>query len=308
MADNANDDRLDQHLVARGLFSSRSKAREGIIQGLVQIDGAIARKPGRMVRPGARVELVGEPMPYVSRGGVKLAHALQFFEIDVDGRVALDLGASTGGFVEVLLERGARTVYAVDVGRDQLDDRLRDDARVVALEGFNARDLDEESVAERPEIITCDVSFISLKLVLPAALALAAPGAVLVALIKPQFEAGREAVGNGGIVRDAEIRAAVCDDIERWIAAHDGWRTGDLTPAPIPGGDGNQEFLIVARKGRSGMPVADPHHHRPITFLLGGLFRAIGTFFVCVRCVPLERGSNRACVYRDDNPTNERTL
>jgi Predicted rRNA methylase len=183
----------------------------------------------------------------VSRGGVKLAHALDCFSIDPAGCVCLDVGASTGGFTDVLLSRAASRVYAVDVGRNQLAWNLRQDSRVVVLERTNARALSREHVPERVDLIVADVSFISLTLVLPAAMAVAGASATLVALIKPQFEAGRDQVGKGGIVRDAAVRQSVCGRISAWIAAQSGWQVLGLTESPIAGADGNVEFLIAAR-------------------------------------------------------------
>jgi 23S rRNA (cytidine1920-2'-O)/16S rRNA (cytidine1409-2'-O)-methyltransferase len=184
----------------------------------------------------------------VSRGGVKLAHALDHFAIDVAGLVALDIGASTGGFTDVLLTRGAAKVYAVDVGRGQLAWKLRQDARVVVREGVNARHLTPAEVPEPVDVITCDASFIGLRTVLPTALALAKPGALLVALIKPQFEAGPKSVGKGGVVRDPEVHRAVCKAAASWINSQPGWSMVGLTESPITGPAGNREFLLFARK------------------------------------------------------------
>jgi 23S rRNA (cytidine1920-2'-O)/16S rRNA (cytidine1409-2'-O)-methyltransferase len=184
----------------------------------------------------------------VSRGGVKLAHALQYFAIDVSGLVALDIGASTGGFVDVLLTNGAARVHAVDVGRGQLAWKLRQDERVVVHDGANARYLTADEIGEAVDIVTCDASFIGVATVLPAALALARPRARLVALVKPQFEAGPGAVGKGGVVRDAQIHRAVCDAAASWIAAQ-GWEVVGLTESPITGPAGNKEFLLHARRG-----------------------------------------------------------
>jgi 23S rRNA (cytidine1920-2'-O)/16S rRNA (cytidine1409-2'-O)-methyltransferase len=193
---------------------------------------------------------------YVSRGGIKLAHALDHFRLDPAGRTALDIGASTGGFTDVLLRRGARLVYAVDVGYGQLDWRLRNDEKVVALERTNARNLSRAEVPEPVEAIAADTSFISLKLVLPAALALAAPGAWLVALVKPQFEVGKGQVGKGGVVRDPGLHQAVCEDIARWLADQQGWQVQGVVESPITGPKGNREFLIAARLGRCAPCIA----------------------------------------------------
>jgi 23S rRNA (cytidine1920-2'-O)/16S rRNA (cytidine1409-2'-O)-methyltransferase len=190
----------------------------------------------------------GKDHPWVGRGGLKLDHALKHFGLDVAGRVALDLGASTGGFTDVLLAHGAGKVYAVDVGHGQLAWKLRQDARVVVLEKTNVRELDRGLIPEPIGAIVADLSFISLKTALPAALALAAPGALVVALVKPQFEAGREQVGKGGIVTDATVHEAVCRDIEAWLGDQPDWQVLGLTESPITGADGNREFLIAARK------------------------------------------------------------
>jgi 23S rRNA (cytidine1920-2'-O)/16S rRNA (cytidine1409-2'-O)-methyltransferase len=240
--------RLDQALVERGLFASRARAREAVLSGFVSVDGAPARKPAQSVDAGSSLTLTGAPLPYVSRAAPKLAHGLDHFTLDVSGLVALDLGASTGGFTQLLLERGAALVYAVDVGHGQLAPEIASDARVVALERLNARDLTSEHVPEPPQIIVCDVSFIGLRLALPAALALAAPGAHLVALVKPQFEVGRANIGKGGVVRDEALQTQACDEIATWLRDEMGWRVLGVTPSPIEGADGNREFLIAARR------------------------------------------------------------
>jgi 23S rRNA (cytidine1920-2'-O)/16S rRNA (cytidine1409-2'-O)-methyltransferase len=184
----------------------------------------------------------------VSRGGVKLAHALDQFGIDPSGKVALDIGASTGGFTDVLLARGARRVYAVDVGHGQLAWKLRQDARVIVLERRNARHLTRAEIPEAPDIIVCDASFIGLTLVLPPALALAAPEAQLVALIKPQFEVGKGRVGKGGVVRDPALHREVCERITAWLDAQPGWQVAGLVESPLRGPEGNLEFLVYARR------------------------------------------------------------
>lgn len=207
-------------------------------------------KPGQRVAADAAIEVRGRDHPWASRGGVKLAHALDHFAIEPLGLVCLDVGASSGGFTDVLLQRGAARVYAVDVGHGQLDWRLRNDARVVVLERTNVRELTADHVPEPPDLIVCDVSFIGLRTALPAALALAAPGAALVALIKPQFEVGRARVGRKGVVRDAALHAEVCETIRAWLDGEPGWRVAGLTESPILGPEGNREFLIAARKGR----------------------------------------------------------
>ena len=206
-------------------------------------------KPGAPIAADSPLEVRGKEHPWVSRGGVKLAHGLDHFAIDPQGMIALDIGASTGGFTDVLLERGAARVYAVDVGRAQLAWKLRTDPRVVALEGVNARTLGGYRIPQPVGLIVCDASFIGLATVLPAALALAAPEAYLVALIKPQFEAAREDVGKGGVVRDAAIRQAVCDRIRDWLDGLAGWSVLGVVESPITGHEGNVEYLIAARHG-----------------------------------------------------------
>ena len=205
-------------------------------------------KPGHSFADDIPLEVRGGDHPWVSRGGVKLAHALDEFEIRIDGCVALDIGASTGGFTDVLLSRGAAKVYAVDVGRGQLAWRLQSDDRVVRLERTNARRLSNEQVPEPVDIVTCDASFIGLRTILPAPLALVRPGGVAVALIKPQFEVGRERVGKRGIVRDLMLHTEVCEAIRDWFADDMGWEIVGITESPIQGADGNVEFLIAARR------------------------------------------------------------
>ncbi len=249
--------RLDELLVARGLAASRTRAQALVMAGRVRSGATRLDKPGRLVPADLPLELEGGPeTEWASRGAAKLIAALDAFAIDPAGRVALDIGASTGGFTDVLLRRGARRVYAVDVGRGQLLWRLRTDPRVVALEGVNARHLGSEQVPEPVELVTCDVSFISLELVLPPALGLCAPEAVLVALIKPQFEAGREAVGKGGVVRDPAVHERICAEIAAWLGAQPGWRVLGIVPSPLLGPAGNREFLIAARRG--GEAVSPP--------------------------------------------------
>jgi len=239
--------RIDRLLVTRGLFDSRAKAQAAIAAGLVTADDVVIAKPSDTVPADARLH--AEPAhPWVSRGGVKLAAALDHFAadpaFDPRDRVCLDVGASTGGFTQVLLARGARRVYAVDVGRSQLHESVRALPQVISLEATDIRTLDPVSFPERPQFITVDVSFISLKLVLPAALTLAATPACLLALIKPQFEAGRADVKKG-IVRDPLVHARVCTDVSARVAAL-GWTVADTVPSPIAGGDGNHEFFIGA--------------------------------------------------------------
>lgn len=238
-------DRIDRLLVERGLFPSRAKAQAAIEAGLVRAGDALVRKASEAIAVDASLH-ASAAHPYVSRGGVKLAAALDHFGFDPQGRVCLDVGASTGGFTQVLLERGAKRVYAVDVGRGQLHQSLRARPEVVSLEEIDIRKLSPSLLSEPPDFVTLDVSFISLKLVLPAALALVKSPAQMVALIKPQFEAGRALVKKG-IVRDPQVHAAVCDGIAAFVAAL-GWRGFGIIPSPIAGGDGNAEFLLGAAK------------------------------------------------------------
>jgi 23S rRNA (cytidine1920-2'-O)/16S rRNA (cytidine1409-2'-O)-methyltransferase len=241
--------RLDQALVERGLAESRSAAQAMIMAGLVFAGEKRLDKPGQAIHEGTSLEVRGAPHPWVSRGGLKLAHGLQRFALDVKGAIALDIGASTGGFTDVLLANGAGRVYAVDVGHGQLAWKLRTDGRVIVLEKTNARVLDAALVPEAPDIVVCDASFIGLKTVLPASLALAKPGAHLVALIKPQFEVGKGKVGKGGVVRDPALHQQVCDEISQWLRDDMNWRVIGLTQSPITGPEGNVEFLIAAKKG-----------------------------------------------------------
>jgi 23S rRNA (cytidine1920-2'-O)/16S rRNA (cytidine1409-2'-O)-methyltransferase len=238
--------RLDELLVERGLAESRTRAQALVMAGLVFSGDRRLDKPGMLIDEDTALVVKGRDHPWVSRGGVKLAHALDRFGIDPAGLVCLDVGASTGGFTDVLLSRGAARVYAVDVGRGQLAWRLRVDPRVVLLERVNARDLTRALIPEPIDLVVCDVSFISLTLALPAALILAAPGARLVALVKPQFEAGRSQVGKGGIVRDPDARREVCERISAWVAAQPGWRVSGLIDSPIAGTEGNLEYLLAA--------------------------------------------------------------
>ena len=240
--------RADRLLVARGLVPSRTQAQEAIESGRVFSAGRAVARAAETLPEDAPLEVRPPAHPYVSRGGVKLAHALDHFGIDPDGAVALDLGASTGGFTDVLLRRGARRVYAVDVGHGQLAPEIRNDPRVIALEGVNARYLTSADIPDPIDLIVCDVSFISLTLVLPPALDLVRPGSCLVALIKPQFEAGPGGVGKGGIVRDPAVRDAARAKIADWLAAQPGWAVEGTVESPIAGGDGNREFLLAARR------------------------------------------------------------
>jgi 23S rRNA (cytidine1920-2'-O)/16S rRNA (cytidine1409-2'-O)-methyltransferase len=240
--------RLDTLLVARGLAESRARAQALVLAGVVWSEGRRLDKPGTSLAPDAALEVRGPDHPWVSRGGIKLAHALDHFKIEVGGANALDIGASTGGFTDVLLERGARHVYAVDVGHGQLAWKLRQDARVTVLERVNARYLTQREIPEAPDLIVCDASFISLTVLLPAALALAAPAARLVALIKPQFEVGKGRVGKGGVVRDPALHREVCERITAWLEAQPGWHVQGVTQSPIRGPEGNIEFLAFARR------------------------------------------------------------
>jgi 23S rRNA (cytidine1920-2'-O)/16S rRNA (cytidine1409-2'-O)-methyltransferase len=239
-------ERADRLLVARGLFESRARAQAAIAAGRVTADGAPVRKASEEI-PSAAIITAEPEHPYVSRGGVKLAAALDHFRLDVSGRVCLDVGASTGGFSEVLAMRGARRIYAVDVGRDQLHQRLHGRDDIVSMEQTDIRALDPSRLSESPDFATIDVSFISLKLVLPAAGKLLKAQATLVALIKPQFEAQRRN-SKKGIVRDPAVHTAICDDIAACLISL-GWRVGGLMPSPIPGGDGNREFFVEAERG-----------------------------------------------------------
>ena len=240
--------RLDKLLVARGLVESRTRAQALVCAGLVWSGDRRLDQSSAIIAADAPLEVRGRDHPWVSRGGVKLAHALDHFAVDPAGAIALDIGASTGGFTEVLLVRGAKRVYAVDVGHGQLAETLRRDARVVPLERRNARHLTQTDIAEAPDLIVCDASFISLTAVLPAALTLAAPRARLVALIKPQFETGKGAVGKGGVVRDPDRRRDICERIAAWLAAQPGWEVLGLVESPLLGGDGNVEYFIDATK------------------------------------------------------------
>lgn len=239
--------RLDAAMVARGLVQTRARAADLVRRGAVLVDGIAARKAGQSVGAGARIDVDAVANQWVARSGAKLAGALDQFGFAVDGLVALDIGASTGGFTEVLLARGAARVYAVDVGSGQLHARIAADSRVVSLEGVDARALSRREVPEPVDVIVADVSFISLKQALPVPLSLTGDRASLVVLVKPQFEAGRAEVGKRGIVREDGVRRAVVDDIAAWITAH-GWRVvGDMV-SPLPGKEGNIEHLIGAVK------------------------------------------------------------
>jgi len=240
--------RADVALVERGLAESRARAQALIMAGKVFAGERRVAKSGDTLREDAPLEVRGQDHPWVSRGGLKLAHALDHFGIDPAGLVCLDVGASTGGFTDVLLQHGAARVYAVDVGHGQLAWRLRTDERVVVLERTNARNLTPDLVPEPVDLIVCDASFIGLEVVLTAPMALAAPGARLVALIKPQFEVGPGRVGKGGVVRDPALHQEVCDRIRAWLDGEPGWRVLGVTASPIAGPEGNIEFLIAAER------------------------------------------------------------
>lgn len=240
--------RADLLLVALGLAESRARAQALILAGKVFSDTKRVEKAGDLLADGAPLEVRGQDHPWVSRGGLKLAHALAHFGLNPEGRVCLDLGASTGGFTDVLLQHGAARVYAVDVGHGQLAWKLRQDPRVVVLEKTNARYLDATAIPEAIGALVCDASFIGLRTILPAPLALCAPGAFAVALIKPQFEAGPGQVGKGGVVRDAALHRSICAMIADWWAALPGWQVLGITESPITGPEGNKEFLIAARR------------------------------------------------------------
>jgi 23S rRNA (cytidine1920-2'-O)/16S rRNA (cytidine1409-2'-O)-methyltransferase len=238
--------RADQFLVQKGHAASRSEAQAAIHAGLVRVDGEVVAKPSKIISEDAAI-IYAKPHPYVSRGGTKLAAAMEHFHLSSEDRVCLDIGASTGGFSEVLLLDGATRVYAVDVGHGQMHPRLRRDPRLVVCDGVNARDLGAARLSERPVAVTVDVSFIGLRLVLPPALEFAQAGAWMVALVKPQFEVGRDYLGKGGIVRDSERQAQAVAEIKAFITQAR-WKVLGHIDSPILGGDGNREFLIAAQK------------------------------------------------------------
>jgi 23S rRNA (cytidine1920-2'-O)/16S rRNA (cytidine1409-2'-O)-methyltransferase len=240
--------RLDQLLVDRGLVESRTKAQALVLAGRVWSGDRRLDKAGAALPVDVPLLVRGRDHPWVSRGGIKLAHALDHFGIDPKDKVALDIGASTGGFTDVLLSRGAKRVYAVDVGHGQLAWKLRQDPRVVVRERCNARHLTASEVPEAPDLVVCDASFIGLETVLPASLALAASDAQLVALIKPQFEVGPDRVGKGGVVREPELHREVCERIVAWLNAQADWHVDGVTESPIRGPEGNIEFLVAARR------------------------------------------------------------
>lgn len=241
----AGKQRLDQTLVDRGLADSREKAKRLILAGLVRVNGQTRDKPGENIASDSSVELI-EKLPYVGRGGLKLQAALIEFRIDVNGSVCLDVGASTGGFTDCLLQRGAARVYAIDVGTGQLDWRLRNDPRVIVREGLNARYLKYDDLGEPVDLAVCDVSFISVTLIVPRIVTVLREGGEMVILVKPQFEAGRGQVGKGGIVRDPGVRLAARAKVEETVKRL-GFQS-DTIECPVPGAEGNREFLLHARK------------------------------------------------------------
>ncbi len=238
--------RIDQLIVDRGLAESRTRAQALIMAGLVFVGTRKIDKPGQTVADDAVIDVKGRDHPWVSRGGVKLAHGLDHFGWAVEGAVAIDVGSSTGGFTDVLLSRGAARVYAVDSGTNQLAWKLRQDPRVIVHEQTSARILTAVHIPEPVDLIVCDASFIALAKVLAVPLGFARPGARALVLVKPQFEAGREEVGKGGVVRDPAVHARVCDDVAAWFDTQ-GWRVDGVSPSPITGPEGNVEFLLAAR-------------------------------------------------------------
>ncbi|RJG45998.1 TlyA family RNA methyltransferase [Mesorhizobium sp. DCY119] len=241
--------RLDELLVARGLFASRSRARDAIERGTVTVDGTVAAKAGQGVSPEAVIAVDDPAQAYVSRAALKLIAGLDHFSIDPSGCTALDIGASTGGFTQVLLERGAAHVVAIDVGHGQMHESLKADPRVRCIEGLNARELSAGDLnGHAPDLIVSDVSFISLKLALPPALDLAQSGAHGIFLVKPQFEAGREAIGKGGLLKNPADAPLIAEALKEWLDAVPGWRAIGICPSPIEGSDGNREFLLAGVK------------------------------------------------------------
>jgi 23S rRNA (cytidine1920-2'-O)/16S rRNA (cytidine1409-2'-O)-methyltransferase len=240
-------ERLDRLLAQRGLLGSREQARRAIMAGLVRVEGRLVDKPGTLVAVEAEVEVAGPARRFASRGGEKLAHALDHFSVDPAGWICLDVGASTGGFTDCLLQRGASRVYAMDVGRGQLDQRLRQDERVVVMEGVNARYLTPEDLPEPVQLATVDVSFISLGKLVPALHPLIVPGGLLLSLIKPQFEVGRREVGKGGVVRDEEVRSRVIRQVAADLAAI-GFVSRGIVDTPIHGAKGNREAFACLER------------------------------------------------------------
>lgn len=239
--------RIDQLLCERGLVESRTRAQALIMAGLVFVSTRKIDKPGQMVAADADIEVKGRDHPWVSRGGVKLAHGLDHFGWDITGAVAIDVGASTGGFTDVMLQRGVARVYAVDSGTNQLAWKLRQDSRVVVHEQTSARILTKTHIPEPVDLIVCDASFIALAKVMAVPLGFAKVGARALVLVKPQFEAGREEVGKGGVIRDPNVHARVCDEVAAWFATQ-GWTVDGVVASPITGPEGNVEFLLAARR------------------------------------------------------------
>ncbi len=244
---NGQKQRADQLLLARGFFDSRAKAQAAIEAGLVSADGVIVRKASQEIPVRARLEAEAVH-PYVSRGGIKLAHAMQYFGISAKDKICLDVGASTGGFCDVLLRDGATKIYAIDTGHDQFHASMRGRKQIVLMEGFDVRNLAPGDIPEPVQLVTIDVSFISLALVLPSALAVCDRRADLIALIKPQFEVGKANIGKGGIVKDETLYEGVFERIRTRLQDLR-WQTREIIPSPVTGGDGNREFLIAATKG-----------------------------------------------------------
>jgi len=240
--------RLDQLLVTLSFFASRSRARDAIQRGTVTVDGKVVTKPGTLFTEEAQIAIDDPAQDYVSRAALKLVAALDHFQLDPKGQHCLDVGASTGGFTEVLLQRGAAHVTSIDVGHGQMHPRISADPRVTSIEGLNARNLTAEDIGKPISFIVSDVSFISLKLALAPALAFAEPGARAVLLVKPQFEAGRDAIGKAGLLKDPSSAPAVAAELERWFCEDMGWQSLGLIASPISGGDGNHEFLLAGIK------------------------------------------------------------
>jgi 23S rRNA (cytidine1920-2'-O)/16S rRNA (cytidine1409-2'-O)-methyltransferase len=253
--------RLDQLIVDRGLAESRSRAQALVMAGVVFSGGRKLDKPGHQLPEDAEIDVRGRDHPWVSRGGIKLAHAIDVFALDPAGSVAMDIGSSTGGFTDVLLQKGATKIFAVDSGTNQLAWKLRQDGRVRILEQTSARILTADLIDEQCDWVVCDASFIGLAKVLERPLSLAAPDCRLVALIKPQFEVGREEVGKGGVVRDPLLHQRVCEEVESWLGDN-GWQIDGIVPSPITGPEGNVEFLIVARRGNVA-PASAVGHKSP---------------------------------------------
>lgn len=249
MSHSSENHRLDQLLVSRGLFASRSRARDAVARGTVRVNGKVVTKPS-LTFPGNVVFEISDPaQDYVSRAALKLVAALDHFQLDPRNCECLDVGASTGGFTEVLLKRGASHVTSIDVGHGQIHPRIENDRRVTSIEGFNARFLTSDDIDNRPiNFVVSDVSFISLKLALAPALEIAEPGALSILLVKPQFEAGRDAISKAGLLKEPETAPDVAAELERWLVEDMGWSSLGLIPSPIAGGDGNVEFLLGGKK------------------------------------------------------------